>query len=216
MQTRHRAATHSCLLLASIVAGGCAQIRVDVDAYLGGHPFPVATARNTVFVEAVAREQPALLSHEVAAAVRTELERWKYVCTAKPDAAAYVLTCAFGIGQDRIRSVTLQHTGYSSYSTHIYGYGGHPRDVHSYGPYTTYQRYEYREFDRYLLMTLFDRAKFDALPEEQRDSAIVWQASAVSTGASRDIRGALPAGRRFRPFRPGHRHTPPPRLCRRQ
>ena len=42
------------------------------------------------------------------------------------------------------------------------------------------------------MMTLLDRARFDASPEAKRDSAIVWQAQSVSPGGSRDVRGVMP------------------------
>ena len=62
----------------------------------------------------------------------------------------------------------------------------------AYGTGTYYEQEYYRQYDRYLMMTLLDRARFDASPEENRDTAIVWQAESVSPGGSRNVRGVVP------------------------
>jgi hypothetical protein len=75
-----------------------------------------------------------------------------------------------------------------------YGFGtfGGWRYSRIYGYGTTYVEESWREFDRVLRATLLDRRRFDAAAEDAREQAIVWQATAVSTGTNRDLRAILP------------------------
>lgn len=194
MQRHHEVALRMLggLLVLLWVESGCSVVRVHTNAYLGDQPFPSSESASTIFVEASGADQPALLAREVTRATAVELERRGYVCVEDPSQADYVLTCAFGINDARIESRTVPRTYGRRWSTYLYG--GH-HGVHystTYGTGTYYEREYYRQYDRFLMMTLLDRARFDASPEEQRDSAIIWQAQSVSSGASRNVRGVVP------------------------
>ena len=194
MQHHHEVALRMLggLLVLLWVESGCSVIRVHTNAYLGDQPFPPAESASTIFVEASGADQPALLAREVTRTIAMELTRRGYVCVEDPSKADYVLTCAFGINDPRIESRTVPRTYGRRWSTYIYG--GHHGVGYSttYGTGTYYEQEDYRQYDRYLMMTLLDRARFDDSPEENRDVAIVWQAESGSPGGSRNVRGVMP------------------------
>lgn len=181
----------SAALVILVCVAGCARVRVDTNAYLGDLPFPEASSEVKIYVESNAQDEPALLAREVTRAVSRELESRGYICVTDPKAADYVLACVFGIDQGHtVTRAVPWSSGYCA-SSHVYGVGGYIGTAHTYGSQTTYAEESYREFDRQLLVTLIDRAKFDEAREEDRQTAIVWQASAISTGASRDLRSIV-------------------------
>ncbi|MBN1513025.1 MAG: DUF4136 domain-containing protein [Phycisphaerae bacterium] len=173
---------------------GCAPEAVDVNAYLGDQPFPAPSRQVTVFVECHPGDQPLLLARRAAQAVEAELDRRGYAVVEKPDDADYVLACLIRVGGGQV--VTRAVPRYADmYATPCYagGYGGWYRShVYGCGFGTTYVEESWREFDRQLHATLLDRPRFDSAPENTRHQAVVWQATAVSTGTDRDLRAVLP------------------------
>lgn len=178
-------------MIAVYVCAGCSSVRVRTNAYLNDLPFPAAATGSTVYIEASGEDQPALLAAEVIRAVSAELGRRGYVHVENPTEADYVLTCVFGIDGGQMQSRTVPRTTGTRWSTYVYGRHGHGRFVTGYGTSTYYTREFYREYDRYLRMTLIDRALFDAATDNERDAAIVWQADSSSSGGSTDLRRIL-------------------------
>jgi hypothetical protein len=178
--------------LGLVLAGGCARHCVDTNAYLGNLPFPEPYADVPVYVEsAVGEGQPVLLAREVARAISQELVRQGYVVVDDPAAADYVFACSFGMDQGHTVVQTVPRT--SRYHVTSYGYGmrGRVRSIHTHGTRTTYAEESYREYEHHLLATFIDRRRFDEATEQNREQAVVWQASAVSSGTSRDLRSIV-------------------------
>ena len=179
------------VILTLVSVSGCSPVRVDTTAYLGDLPFPSPSPDVKIYVEANAADEPALLAREVTQSVRRELRDRGYACVADPDSADYVLACMFGVDRGHIVTRAVpRNSGYSA-RTSIWGFGGYIGRTHTHGSVTTYTEESYRQFDRWLLLTLIDRPTFDEVGDDNADAAIVWQASAVSTGGSRDLRSIV-------------------------
>ena len=182
--------TFTAIAALSLLAGtGCSAVDVEINAYRSELPFPGPDAH--VYVEAIALEEPALLSRELRQLVVRELESRGYKCVDNPDEAGVVISCTAGIdsGHTVVENVPRSEVYYGT--THTYGRHGFVGIGYSWGTGTTYVPESYREFDRRLMVTMADAKLLGNLPDEKDETAIIWEANAVSTGASRDLRRIL-------------------------
>jgi hypothetical protein len=172
--------------IALMMIAGCSTVSVEVNAYRSELPFPPPDSK--IYVEAAAADEPALLGRELRQSVVRELESRGYTCVDDPDDAASIFSCVIGIDQGHTVVDAAPRTDTFYGTSAVYGRHGFVGFGYGWGAGTTYVPESYREFDRRLMVTLADAKKLNDLPEVDRNQAIIWQATAISTGTSRDLR----------------------------
>jgi hypothetical protein len=161
---------------------GCSDVRVTTDTYLGVAAFPAAGPDISMHVEVGADDEPILLPQEIQRTIERELELLGYRCVGSAEEADFVLSCEFGISEQRTvtRYVPTGPT-YGGYGFGAYRFACGPWNHGLYGYGRSYWIETYDEYDHRLLLTLVNRPAYDEADDDRRDRAIAWQAATLAT-----------------------------------
>ncbi len=180
-------------MVAAVLCSGCAQVNVDLNAYLARDAsFPEPERGQTIGVVVASSRNNALLEDEVAAKVTRLLEQQGYTVAVdkEPD---YVLTCEFAVDSGRTVVRTVRHdeppTVYRSY---YHGPGRICRVRTTTLPgrtrYFTQRRTIYTR-SLHLSLIRVSAARTDS--GETLSGTTLWQCDAHSPGQSADLRWVI-------------------------
>jgi hypothetical protein len=189
-----RARRNAVFLIAMAVGlcGGCATLRVRVNAYRSADlPFPSAEAKSSATVAVVVGSEPEepLLEAEVGRKVES-LVRAAGFQIGEVESADYLLTAWVSLNEGVTETMWDIRADQARYgSTLVYSGGGYWSGVSLTVPANVYETpYEYAYYSRFLGLTLYDRARWAAADDVAKGRAAVWTCTATSVGSSSDIR----------------------------